>query len=123
MLTSRFPYGLSCLRWLPCVFTALDYFLFNGNLTALNPLEKMGAVLRYFILALFDLFDMIFMSRKRQFMSTLFLFSRDMIVSCKIWIDQFLAHSLRVGPYHAYLTFGLVVSCYPVWWCLLFLYL
>lgn len=114
MLTSRFPYGLSLFAVVTLgAVHALDYFLFNGNLTAAEPHWKKWVLFSgYFILALFDLFDMIFMSRKRQFMSTLFFILRVILISFMQNLDMTNFSRILFGlvPYHAYLTFGLVVS-------------
>ncbi|NMB60772.1 MAG: sensor histidine kinase [Chloroflexi bacterium] len=114
MLTSRFPYGLSLFAVVTIgAVHALDYFLFNGNLTAAEPHWKKWVLFSgYFILALFDLFDMIFMSRKRQFMSTLFFILRVILIGFMQNLDVTNFSRILFGlvPYHAYLIFGLVVS-------------
>ena len=114
MLTSRFPYGLSLFAVVTLAGVhALDYFLFQGNLTAAEPHWKKWVLFSgYFILGLFDLFDMVFFSKKRQFMSTLFFLLRVILVSFMQNLD--VTHFVRILfgliPYHAYLTFGLAVS-------------
>jgi len=114
MLTSRFPYGLSLFALITIAAVhALDYFLFNGNLTAAEPHWKKWVLFSgYFVLGLFDLFDMIFYSAKRQFMPTLFFILRVILISFMQNMD--ITHFSRILfgliPYHAYLIFGLVVS-------------
>jgi len=114
MLTSRFPYGLSLFAVITfAAVSALDYFVFQGELTAAEPHWKKWVLFSgYFLLALFDLFDMIFYSKARQFMHTLFFILRVVLVGFMQSLD--ITHFSRILfgliPYHAFLTFGLVIS-------------
>lgn len=114
LLTSRFPYAVSLFA----VFTlalasALDYFVFHGELTAAEPHWKKWVLFSgYFILAAFDLFDMIFYSKSRMFMHTLFFILRVVVIAFMQSID--ITHFSRIlfgiVPYHAFMVFGLVIS-------------
>ncbi len=114
MLTSRFPYGLSLFAVLTIsAVSAVNYFVFQGQLTALEPHWKKWVLFSsYFILILFDLFDMIFYSNKNQFMHTLFLLLRLVLVGFiqNLDVTHFSRILLGLIPYHAFLIFGLVVS-------------
>lgn len=114
MLTSRFPYALSLFAVLTfaCI-SALDYFIFQGELTKTEPHWKKWVLFSsYFLLAAFDLFDMLFYSKTRLFMHTLFFVLRIIVIGFMNSID--ITHFSRILfgliPYHAYLIFGLVIS-------------
>jgi len=114
MLTSRFPYGLSLFAVLVAAAAhAVIYFVFKVDITAAEPLWKKIVLFScYFILLLFDLFDMIFYSKTRQFMQTLFFVLRVIVIAFMQSIDitDFSRILMGLIPYHAYMVFGLVIS-------------
>ena len=114
MLTSRFPYALSLFAVLTFgLVSALDYFVFQGELTAAEPHWKKWVLFSgYFLLAAFDLFDMIFYSKTRLFMHTLFFLLRVIVIGFmqNIDITHFSRILFGIIPYHAFMVFGLVIS-------------
>ncbi|MGV8025431.1 MAG: sensor histidine kinase [Anaerolineaceae bacterium] len=114
MLTSRFPYALSLFAVLTLALaSALDYFVFHGELTAAEPHWKKWVLFSgYFVLASFDLFDMIFYSKNRSFMHTLFFILRVVVIGFmqNIDITHFSRILFGIISYHAFMIFGLVIS-------------
>ena len=114
MLTSRFPYALSLFAVLTLALaSALDYFVFHGELTAAEPHWKKWVLFSgYFVLASFDLFDMIFYSKTRLFMHTLFFILRVVVIGFmqNIDITHFSRILFGIISYHAFMIFGLVIS-------------
>ena len=114
MLTSRFPYGISLFAVLVLAAAhAVVYFVFKVDITAVEPHWKKWVLFScYFILALFDLFDLIFYSKARQFMHTLFFVLRIIIIGFMQSLDVTHFSRILMGliPYHAYMIFGLVIS-------------
>lgn len=114
MLTSRLPYAISMFAVLVLsIISAVDYFYFKGQLTASEPHWKKWVLFSgYFLLAAFDLFDMIFYSKANLFMHTLFFILRVIVIGFIQGIDvtHFSRILFGILPYHAYLIFGLVIS-------------
>lgn len=114
MLTSRFPYGLSLFAVLVLAAAhAVVYFVFKVDVTAGEAQWKKWVLFScYFFLALFDLFDMIFYSKTRQFMHTLFFVLRVILIGFiqNLDVTHFSRILMGLIPYHAFLIFGLVIS-------------
>ena len=111
---SSLPYAISLFAVLTFgLIGAVNYFVFNGSLTAAEPHWKKWTLFSCFVfLLLFDLFDMIFYSKRKMFMQTLFFVLRVVVIGFMQSIDitKFSRILLGLLPYHVFMIFGLVIS-------------